>query len=166
MLRVTGVCRVEIGGSHADAPAMLSQGREGQRLAAQPDHRTFNMSHLGCAPWDEPHPKNGHNIYIYIYIHMCVLYYICVYINVCVYCLYIILLCINLNRYLSILSMQNSFAANLAYTERLFHLSQKSSVLGYTQMVNYVDIHLHSFLPESCLTARQYSVHIFPGLQI
>ena len=62
--------------------------------------------------------------------------------------------------------MQNYFAANLGATERLFHLSQKSSVLGYTQMVHYVDIHLHSSLPESCLTARRYSVHIFPGLQI
>ena len=56
--------------------------------------------------------------------------------------------------------MQNYFAANLGATERLFHLSQKSSVLGYTRMVNYVDIHLHSSLPESCLTARRYSVHI------
>jgi hypothetical protein len=41
--------------------------------------------------------------------------------------------------------MQNYFAANLGATERLFHLSQKSSVLGYTQMVHYVDIHLQLF---------------------
>jgi hypothetical protein len=82
MLRVTGVCRVEIGGSHADAPAMLSQGREGQRLAAQPDHRTFNMSHLGCAPWDEPHPKNDHIIYIHICV--CVILYMCIYKCLCV----------------------------------------------------------------------------------
>lgn len=89
--------------------------------------------------------------------YVCVCDYICVYTNVCVYCLYI-LLCISLNRYLSILSMQNYFAANLGASERLFHLSQKSSVLGYTQMVNYVDIHLHSSLPESCLTARSSTV--------